>query len=467
MLFSSPAFFLFFGAYFLLHFLLPLRYRLALIVTGSVVFYGYWNPWYAWIPLAFVVIAHHGGEWMMASPQGGARRRRLAVVIAALLSPLAVVKYSGFFYNDVFGALLGFGGWTASWALPLGISFITFTLIAYVVDVHAGRYPLERNRGMLAGLVLFFPHLIAGPILRPAELLPQLHHQQRATMARAWVGAAIFTLGLVKKLVFADSLGEVVERAFAPGAGGGLTAGDYVLAVYGFSLQIYCDFSGYTDMAIGTALLLGVKLPANFERPYAAVSIVEFWRRWHITLSRWLRDYLYIPLGGNRRGYARQMANLLVTMGLGGLWHGASWTFVLWGLAHGAGIAFVHTLHKLGPLRALARMPRWVAVIVTFHFVTVLWILFRSPDVATAWRVATGPFVAPWGDAAAFAGENAFPLTLLAAFLVLHRWDSHQALQVALKRWPRAALAPMLALGWVLAIAVSHGSSAKFIYFDF
>jgi alginate O-acetyltransferase complex protein AlgI len=465
MLFSSPPFFLFFAVYFLLHLMLPVRYRLALIITGSAIFYAWWNPWYLWIPFAFVAMAFYGAIWVMDAPEGPARKRRLAVAVAMLLVPLATIKYTAFAYNDVAGPLFSLGGRIEPWPLPLGISFVTFTTIAYVVDVYHGIYRLERNMPMLAGLVLFFPHLIAGPILRPAELLPQLHHPKPRDWGHAGLGVAIFTLGLVKKLVFADSFAEPVERVFAAGAGAGLTTADYLLAIYGFALQIYCDFSGYTDMALGAALLLGVKLPANFQRPYAATSIVEFWKRWHITLSRWLRDYLYIPLGGNRHGFARRSFNLLVTMALGGLWHGANWTFVLWGVAHGVGLAFVHTLRRFVP--AVSRVPRWVAIVLTFHFVAGLWILFRAPDVATALRVAEGPFVAPLADWSAFGVENAFTLGLLAVFLALHRWDDHQSVEALVKRLPVPVLAPLLALGWVLAITVSHGSSAKFIYFDF
>ena len=467
MLFSSPVFFLFFGAYLLLHILLPLRYRLPLIIVGSLVFYGYWNPWYVWIPFMFIAIAYYGSIWMMAAEEGASRRGRMAVVIAILLVPLIVVKYTGFFYNDVFGALFQVGGRIASWTLPLGISFITFTLIAYIVDVYYGRFPLERNMAMLSGLVLFFPHLIAGPILRPAELLPQLRHQKPGIGTHAFLGVCIFTLGLTKKLVFADSFAPIVERVFAAEGGAGLTAAEYLLGIYGFALQIHCDFSGYTDMAIGTALVLGVRLPENFQRPYVSASVVEFWTRWHITLSRWLRDYLYIPLGGNRLGYPRQVLNLLVTMALGGLWHGANWTFVIWGVAHGVGIAFVHAVRRIPLLRALLRLPRWVFVIVTFHFVAVLWIIFRAPDMVTAARVARGPFLAGWGALAPFALENAFALGLLAVFFVLHRWDDHRTVERIVRFLPRAALAPIIAAAWILAIAVSQGSSAKFIYFDF
>jgi alginate O-acetyltransferase complex protein AlgI len=466
-LFSSPPFFIFFAAYLLLHLFVPLRWRLALVIAGSAFFYAYWNPYYAWIPFAYIAIAYFGALWMMRGAEGRPRKLRLALVIVLLLVPLAVVKYAGFVYNDVLSPILAHTSrWDTPWALPLGISFVTFTLIAYVVDVHAGRYRLERNAAMLSGLVLFFPHLIAGPILRPAELLPQLRHPKPGLGPQAGLGLAIFTLGLVKKLVFADSMAEVVERAFAP-ADAGLTAADYVLGIYAFALQIYCDFSGYTDMAIGAALALGVKLPSNFERPYTATSSIEFWRRWHITLSRWLRDYLYIPLGGNRKGFARQIVNLLVTMTLGGLWHGANWTFMLWGAAHGLGIAFVHGVRRAATLRWMTRMPRWLAVLITFHFVAALWILFRAPDLATAARVAAGPFVAPAADLAAFAAANGFVLGLLAFFAITHGWDSHEALARVVKGVHKAVLVPALVFAWLMAIVVSHGSSAKFIYFDF
>lgn len=466
MLFSSPAFFLFFCAYLLLHVLLPLRMRLALIVVGSSVFYGYWNPYYIWLPFALMLIAYRGAIFVMDSTGVIDRKRRLFLVVVALLAPLLAVKYTNFLYQDVLGLLTGQHERLVDWQLPLGISFITFTLIAYVVDVYSGRYRLERSAGMLAGLVLFFPHLIAGPILRPAELLPQLHRPKRRLGVRAVFGVAIFSIGLLKKLVFADSLSEVVEHVFQAGAVG-LTKTEYLLGIYAFSVQIYCDFSGYTDMAIGTAIVLGVKLPTNFQRPYAAASVVDFWTRWHITLSKWLRDYLYIPLGGNRHGYGRQTWNLNITMALGGLWHGASWNFVLWGLAHGAGISFVHAVRRFSFLRWIGSLPRPVKILVTFHFVTASWILFRSPTLSTAWRVAAGPIVAPTGDTSAFALQYAFPITLIGVFLATHRWDDHQSVRLFTQRAPRALFWPVVLLIWILAITVSSGSSAKFIYFDF
>jgi alginate O-acetyltransferase complex protein AlgI len=270
----------------------------------------------------------------------------------------------------------------------------------------------------------------------------------------------------LKKLVFADPMSEAVDRVFDISAVN-ISAGDYLLAIYGFALQIYCDFSGYTDMAVGAAILLGVKLPTNFQRPYIAASLVEFWTRWHITLSKWLRDYLYIPLGGNKSGYGQQAINLFITMALGGLWHGASWTFVLWGISHGAGISFTHAIRRFRGLQWLGRLPHFIKVLITFHFVAASWILFRSPDLQTAWRVAKGPFLAPWTDFMPFLTQNIFPLVLLTIFFITHRWDDHRTIRTAIKKLPKSLFWPALALIWMLAITVSQGSSAKFIYFDF
>ncbi len=468
MLFSSPPFFLFFAIYFLVHLTVPPRWRLSLIIVGSTIFYGYWNPYYIWIPHFLMLLAYFGALWTDAATDDQARRRRMAFTVIVLLSPLAFVKYSNFLYDDVLGPVFGFSGRISDLALPLGISFVSFTMVAYVIDVYRRRFKAERRLSMLAGLALFFPHLIAGPILRPHELLPQLARPQAMTRAlrlRIIFGLAIFSIGLLKKLVFADPMAEVVDAVYS--APDKHSAADYLLAIYGFALQIYCDFSGYTDMAIGVALAIGVRLPTNFLHPYTSASLVEFWRRWHITLSTWLRDYLYIPLGGSRLGYRRQLVNIMVTMGLGGLWHGANWTFVFWGLLHGAGIAITHSFRHFGWDRFLGYVPRWVFVLITFHFVVLAWIPFRAPDMATAWTVLSGPFIAPWGDIPAFLSSHLFQLFLLVFFFALHPWDSHRQIRRIVSRLPGAILWPTIVLIWVLAITVSAGSSAKFIYFDF
>ena len=469
MIFSSPTFFAFFLIYFLFHLAVPLRWRLPLIIGGSTIFYGWWNPLYVWVPYLLTLLAFIGARWVDKAPSASQRFSRIAVVVGLLLAPLAVFKYTNFFGQQVLGPLFGFHGPVVEWPLPLGISFVTFTMIAYVVDVYRGDYRVEAKPASITGLVLFFPHLIAGPILRPGNLLPQLKRPRpaaRALRIRMVFGFAIFSIGLLKKLVFADTLSEAVQPVY-DGGSAGLTAADYLLAWYGFAAQIYCDFSGYTDMAIGIAIVLGIRLPQNFIRPYASSSITEFWRRWHITLSTWLRDYLYIPLGGNREGARRRFRNVMLTMGLGGLWHGANWTFVLWGLWHGLGVAVAHLLGRSVAGSGRSRVLRWLKVFATFHFVAAGWILFRAPDLATAWRVFAGPLIEPWGNLSAFLSVHLFQLTLLVIFFSTHAWDTHRTIRRIVRKLPPSVFWPLLALIWIFSVIVSEGNSAKFIYFDF
>ncbi len=457
MLFSEPRFFLFFAVYAVLHVVLPPRFRIWLVILGGAAFYASWRWDYLWVPLGLSLVAHFGAQWMDQGKDDAARRHRLWLVLAVIFAPLVIVKYTHFLLADVVQLGLSAEAWR--WALPLGISFITFTVTAYVVDVYRRRYAREKSLPLMLGYVLFFPHLIAGPILRPNELMPQLKQERRARDARLLLGVSLFTLGLVKKLLFADQIAAAVEPVYLNAAG--LTAWHYLVAIYGFSVQIYCDFSGYTDMAIGLAYLLRIRLPTNFLRPYGAASLPQFWRRWHITLSFWLRDYLYIPLGGNRRGKARQIINLLITMVLGGLWHGANWTFVIWGALHGVGLALAHVFGKA------LRLPRWLGILLTFHFVTIAWVFFRAPDLATAMRVLAGPFTQTYGSAGLVLAALAFPILLIAVFLVTHVWDRHARLRWLSVHGNKAMQWGVIVLFWILAIAVAQGSSAKFIYFDF
>lgn len=457
MLFSEPRFFLFFAVYAVIHVLLPPRWRIWLVIVGGTIFYASWRPDYLWVPLGLSVVAHFGARWMEGVSDDAGRRQRLWLVIAALFLPLVVVKYAHFFLADV--AQLGIAAEQYRWALPLGISFITFTVTAYVVDVYRRKYAREKSLSLLLGYVLFFPHLIAGPILRPHELMPQLKQERAARDVRLLLGVSLFTLGLVKKLVFADQIAAVVEPAYAGTVG--LTGWHYLVAIYGFSVQIYCDFSGYTDMALGLAYLLRVRLPTNFLRPYGAASLTQFWRRWHITLSFWLRDYLYIPLGGNRHGRSRQIINLLITMVLGGLWHGANWTFVFWGALHGAGLSISHLLGRT------VRLPGWLGVVLTFHFVTFAWVFFRAPDMTTAFQVLRGPFTASYQESGAMLAKLAFPILLILVFFLTHAFDRHARLRWLSAHGNKAVQWVVIALFWIVAIAVSQGSSAKFIYFDF
>lgn len=462
MLFSSPVFFLFFSLYFALHVAIPPRQRIYLIIIGGLIFYSYWFPGYFWIPPLYLATAFPGALWIDRAETARSRKWRLAAVVVALLLPLAVFKYTNFFYRDVLGLVLPAQNRVVDLPLPLGVSFITFTLIAYIVDVYRGVFPVERRPAYLAGHLIFFPHLIAGPILRPHELIPQLERPRSWLSASFLAGISIFTVGLVKKLVFADPIAAAIDPIFSNPAKIGWL--DAMVAVYGFSVQIYCDFSGYTDMAIGLAILLGIKLPNNFARPYSAASIIEFWRRWHITLSHWLRDYLYIPLGGNRRGLPRQIFAILTTMALGGLWHGANWTFVLWGVLHGVGVAVNHLARLFLPR---LRLPYVLGFLLTFHFVTLAWIPFRSPNIGTAGTIFQTLFAPVSGVSLGGAASYAFPIFLISIALILHAFDDHRRVRTAVRKLPLVVTGAMLAALWTLAITVSAGSSAAFIYFDF
>jgi alginate O-acetyltransferase complex protein AlgI len=468
MLFSSSTFFAFFAVYFAFHLITPRRARILLIIVGSTIFYAWWKVSYVWLPYLLMAIAYLGVMWIEAAAEERVRKRRLFATIVLLFLPLVFFKYTDFLYVDVIGPLFGIHSKIVDLPLPLGVSFVTFTLTAYVVDIYKGTFQDRVSPTTLTGYVLFFPHLIAGPILRPLELIPQLHRPRPVLSAHFYAGIAIFTIGLVKKLVFADQIAAVVDATYKADV---LTAPQAWLAIYGFSMQIYCDFSGYTDMAIGLALLIGIRLPNNFLRPYGSVSLIDFWRRWHITLSFWLRDYLYIPLGGNRSGRLRTYVNMIITMTLGGLWHGASWTFVIWGVLHGVGVAFVHFFRETLRRAGFKRQPLWwnvIGLVLTFHFVAFLWVFFRAPSVGKAWMVLTTAFTGSgWETTSQLMAAQSAAVLLLGVFAVLHAFDDHRLIKLAVRRVRPEIVVPLLVLLWALALTIGHGSSAKFIYFDF
>jgi alginate O-acetyltransferase complex protein AlgI len=365
------------------------------IIVASYVFYG-WVDW-RWVLLlmASTLVNTVAARVMATSPSQLVRKRALIAAVVFDIGLLGVFKYLGFFVTEVddFLDALGLGSPLPllQIVLPIGISFFTFQAISYVVDVYRGD-TRAASLGDVAILQAFFPHLVAGPIVRANELLPQLRMPRNPRSVLAGPGLFLVASGLVKKTVVADELARrVVDPVFNdPGAHSGA---EVLLAIYGFAAQIYCDFSGYTDMAIGLALLLGFVLPQNFNRPYLALSLQDFWRRWHMTLSRWLRDYLYIPLGGNRHGERRTYRNLMLTMLLGGLWHGAAWTFVIWGGIHGVALS----VERWGREHLNGfRLPAWLAWLVTFHVVCLAWVFFRSPNLSTAFDMlgqigAAGP----------------------------------------------------------------------------
>jgi D-alanyl-lipoteichoic acid acyltransferase DltB (MBOAT superfamily) len=396
MLFNSQGFvFVFLPLVVLLQHLLVRRSpRLAIVAlaAASYVFYLFGERAYPWLLPASIALNYGFGLLIERQSDPGRRKAALVAGVAADLLILAVFKYADFLIAQaalVTGADLP----RPHLVLPVGVSFYTFTQIAYLVDA----YRRQRSEGGAASYTLFvsfFPHLIAGPILHHKEMIPQFRRPRvRRLLVSLFPGLVLFAIGLAKKVLVADPLGGVASAVFLPVAShvapGFFDAWTGLLA---YTFQIYFDFSGYSDMALGVALMLGIRLPYNFNSPYKAVSIVAFWRRWHITLSRFLRDYLYIALGGNRRGKAPRQANLFVTMLLGGLWHGAGLTFVIWGALHGAMLLVAHGWSDLARGRPWMRLPAPVGWALTFVCVALAWAPFRSPDLATAVQMWTGAF---------------------------------------------------------------------------
>lgn len=365
---------------------------------ASLVFYGWWSPKYVWL-LLFSILLNYSLSYLIGHAVTRTRAKSFLIfAIAANLALLGFFKYANFFIgsiNEISEGALPF----VNIILPLGISFFTFTQIAYLVDVHRG-IVREYNFNHYLLFVTYFPHLIAGPVLHHAQMMPQFARSEtyRLRLDNVAVGLSIFTIGMVKKVLLADSFAEYTGPVFAA-AGQGIQP-DFIEAWTGtlaFTLQLYFDFSGYSDMAIGLSLLFGIKLPINFNSPYKASNIIEFWRRWHMTLSQFLRDYLYIPLGGNRKGKALRHINLMITMVLGGLWHGANWTFVIWGALHGVYLVVNHAWRSLVgrwiPVTGVkASIYHVTATVLTFLCVVVAWIFFRADSWHAAVAVLKGCF---------------------------------------------------------------------------
>ena len=397
MLFNSYVFIFAFLPLTLAGFFILGRYRpmlaAAWLTAASLFFYGWWNPVYVWLlALSFVFNYACGITIVRAGVRGDQRMRKRMLIFAVTMNlvVLGYYKYANFFLasiNHVSGAGLTFG----EIVLPLGISFFTFTQIAFLADAYYGK-AREYNFVHYGLFVTYFPHLIAGPILHHAEMMPQFGQPAtyRFSFENAAVGTTIFVIGLFKKVILADSVGAYAKPVFdAAAAGVELTLLEAWCGALAYTFQLYFDFSGYSDMAIGLSRLFGVTLPLNFHSPYQAVNIIDFWRRWHMTLSRFLRAYLYIPLGGNRKGVARRYLNLMITMALGGLWHGAGWTFVLWGMLHGLYLVINHGWHalrvRLGhDLKRSTWWGRACACLVTFVAVVIGWVLFRAADLTAA-----------------------------------------------------------------------------------
>ncbi len=417
MLFNTPIFVFVYLPVVWLVYLLAVRLPwsqagIAWLAVASLFFYGYWNP--AFVPLLLMSIAFNYaigrllatrgdgevGATRDAPAGGGARQAILIAGIAVDLGLLAYYKYANFLAGSV-AAVTGTPAPVFDIVLPLGISFYTFTQIAYIVDAYrSGR--AERSPIAYVLFVTFFPHLVAGPVLHHAEMMPQFLRRLRTALTFPIFveGLAFFVCGLAKKVLIADCVAPAANRAFTLVETQQLGFTDSWFGALAYTVQIYFDFSGYSDMAIGLALMLGIRLPLNFDSPYRCRSIIDFWRCWHMTLSRFLRDYLYIPMGGSRHGPARRQFNLMMTMLLGGLWHGASWNFVVWGGLHGLYLqinhAWRHVVETSPALRGMGaawRVPLGaLAWLLTFVAVVVAWVFFRAESFHGAWHLLQGMF---------------------------------------------------------------------------
>ncbi len=427
-----------------------------LLIAASVFFYGWWDPRLVPLLLGSVMV-----NWAFARLYGPGRRGLVPLGVTLNLLVLGVFKYADFFADTV-TALTGTGHDPWNIVLPLGISFFTFQQISYLIDLRRGTAPRYAFADY-ALYVSFFPQLIAGPIVRHDEIVNQyaLDPRRAGLDERLSRGFVLLVIGLAKKILIADRLAQIADPLYAAaGEATAMTLAEGWMAAAAFGLQIYFDFSAYSDMAIGLGLMFGLALPINFDAPYRAGSIREFWRRWHMTLSRFLRDYLYIPLGGNRHGAARQMAALMVTMLLGGLWHGAGWTFVAWGGLHGAALAVNHAWTRLG-----GRMPWAAGWALTMLFVFVVWVFFRAESFAAAAHILTAMSGAE-GLSLAVAKADELWIVAGAALVALFGVTSHRfALdRMTPIRW--GAVAVGLAFAY-LALEAGRGQYQEFIYFQF
>ncbi len=471
MVFNSLAFMAFFVVVLALH-AMPFGWvtKKINLLIASYLFYAAWNPPFVILLWISTVVDWFAAQKLVHAEKPLVRRAWMLLSVVANLGMLSYFKY-GHFVLDNFSALMakiGVHYTPPAWdiVLPVGISFYTFATLSYTLDVYLRRALPARKFLDYALFVTFFPHLVAGPIMRPTELVPQFEQPRRASRRQLQFGLVLVTLGLFQKVVLADSfLAKAVEPVYngsqAPGAL------DAWIGTLAFSGQIFCDFAGYSTIAIGVAMCLGFAMPDNFRFPYAAVGFSDFWRRWHITLSSWLRDYLYIPLGGNRHGPARTYAALMGTMLLGGLWHGASWTFVAWGGLHGLYLSAERLLrarcagYRPGPV-ALAALG-----LLTWMLVNVTWVFFRAHSFGKAWSVLRGM------AGANAAAEPILPTMLVASTLLIvagivtaHWVMRRRTLELMLQTVPAVPLAAVLGV-MAFLVVIAQGNGSAFIYFQF
>jgi D-alanyl-lipoteichoic acid acyltransferase DltB (MBOAT superfamily) len=496
MLFNSYTFLVFFLIMLVLHHLMPFTWKTkkVILLLASYVFYAAWNPPFILLLWLSTVVDYFVGRSLYTQQNKYKRKLLLVVSLAGNLGMLCFFKYGGFLLENFTTLVNAFGidyhPAKPNIILPAGISFYTFTTLCYTVDMYKRKSAPVKSLLDFSLFVTFFPHLVAGPIVRPPQLVPQFETPHKATQKQLMQGLLLVSLGLFMKVVLADSmLSGSADAVFS--SHDALHPLDAWMGVLAFSGQIFFDFAGYSTCAIGVASCLGFVLPENFLYPYAAVGFSDFWRRWHITLSAWLRDYLYIPLGGNRKGKLRTYMNLMITMLLGGLWHGANWTFVVWGALHGAYLCIEKLIQDLrSKWKPVAlEIPNKEAVVVqgymaprflkkvtssnftlalfTFFLVNVTWVFFRSPDFTTAWRLLGSMFGQVHHGAVILSTLNIIKIAIITIGLVAFHWTMRntRVLAVAGKMswW-------LLGIIWcllLLSLMLSQDTSNSFIYFQF
>ena len=458
MLFHTWTFVLFFLVFYPVYLLVKgTRLKLPWLLAASYVFYGWWNPLYLLLILWATAVDYLA---VVGMARGRSKTPWLWLSIVNNLGLLGFFKYGGF-VTDNLNALLA---WievpyeipAPGFLLPVGISFYVFQSMSYTIDSYRGNVEREPSFLRYATFVSLFPQLVAGPIERAKNLLPQLHATPAISRQDVADGLSLFVVGLFKKVALADYLAMYVDTVYAVPENYQSPA--LLLATFAFGWQIYFDFSGYTDMARGIGRMMGLRLMLNFNNPYLATGLGDFWRRWHISLSTWFRDYVYIPLGGSRKGELATYRNLCLTMLISGLWHGAAWTFVAWGALHAAGYAATRGLERSPFYRE--QVPRFAKQLATFCFVTFAWIFFRAETFHDAWAVVTGIFQFTWADPAC-------PLLMLA--LILSVW-LYQYVYESKARWvlEPAPVRAALVVAMLLYVALFAASGEQpFIYFQF
>ncbi|MDO5573930.1 MAG: MBOAT family O-acyltransferase [bacterium] len=488
MLFNSVAFAFFMPIVFFIYWALPHRYRWMALLAANCWFYMSWEPKYIIVILLTTVVSYFGAIGIEGAKNTSRKKWILVLGTLVTLSFLLVFKYTDFALSSVWKVLQLFAvpvqKTTLNLVMPIGISFYTFQMVGYLADVYTGKLKAERHFGHYALFVTFFPNILSGPIERAANMLPQFKKEKKFHYDDAAYGMRLILLGFLKKLIFADSMSRYVDNVFNHTEGASGLA--FVIAIILFTFQIYCDFSGYSDIAIGVARLLGIRLMDNFKQPYYAASVREFWQRWHISLSTWFRDYVYIPLGGNRVSKARKNLNLLLTFLTSGLWHGANWTFVLWGGIHGLYQIIENTIKSAWKKRKKttsetsaasqghSKLVHIAQTILTFCLVAYAWMFFRANSITDAIYITTHLFQGyDITQALLDAGMTHLSIikTLL-AIIVLMVYDyfslKHDLLiKIEKLKLPFRWLIYIIVTVLIIVLSLHNGVKQEFIYFKF